>query len=403
MKRRDLLFGLGGTCLAAMPGRAANAPLRIGVLADMSGPLSNISGDGSVTSARMAVEDFGGSVLGRPIEILVGDMQTKVDIGVEVARHWYDVQGVDVICDIPNSAVALAVQTLATQRKRIVLQSAAGTTELTGRQCSFYGVHWTFDTYALAKGVVSSIIDQGGDTWFMIVTDYAFGLSLEANARQIIESRGGRVLGSARYPSETTDFASYLMQARASGAKVIGLATNTNGAENLIKQAREFGIVQSGQRVAALILYLADVHAVGLEAAQGTLVEEAYYWDLDDAMRAFGKRLMAHTGAVPNQTQAAAYSAVTHYLKAMAACGTTDADAVMRQMRATPINDFMTHDGRIREDGRVVRDMYLFQVKSPAESRGPWDYYKLLRRIPGEETVIPLAETGCPLLVQTKQ
>lgn len=399
MRRRQLLTMLGGAAAApAFRARAAVAqPVRIGVLADMAGPLSNISGPAAVWVAQIAAQDFGNQVLGRPIEIVSGDMGNRVDIGAGLARQWFDEDGVEMICDMPNSAVALAVQSLANQRRKIALQTGAGTTELTEAQCSFFGVHWVFDTYTQAASTVGAAMERGGDTWFLIVTDYAFGISLESSARALIEKNGGKVVGSIRYPTDTTDFSSYLVQAQASGAKVIGFATNTAGTENLIKQAHEFGISRSKQIMAPMIIYLPDVHALGLETVQGTLAVEAYYWDLDDPMRAFGKRFMAKNGAMPNQTQAAIYGAVQHYLKCVAAAGTTDGETVMKAIRGTPVDDFMTHDARIRIDGRLVRDTYLFEVKKPSESRGEWDCYKLVHRIPGEQTVIPEADSKCPL------
>ena len=398
MQRRSMLAGVAGTALAPALGvhrvRAAEKPIRIGVLADLSGSLSDISGQGTVAAARMAVEDMGGSVLGRPIEVRVGDIQQKVDIGVSIARQWLD-DGVDALVDIPNSAVALAVQDLVRDRKRVALMTGAGSAELTGPRCSPFSMQWTFDTWTVAHGIATQVVQDGGRSWFFITTDYAFGLSLERSASEVVRAQGGKVVGGVRYPSDTTDFSSYLIQAQASGADVIGLATNTAGAENIIKQAREFGIDGRRQRLTTLLLYLADVHALGLQVAQGILLEEAYYWDQNDAMRAYGERYFNKVGRMPTQTQAAPYSAVSHWLKAVAACGTSDGPTVTRQMQATPVNDFMTTNGQVRPDGRLARDMYIYRVKSPAESKKPWDYYTLLHTIPAAQATRPLSEGGC--------
>jgi branched-chain amino acid transport system substrate-binding protein len=400
MKRREILQALGVSALATALPRAgrADSPLRIGVLADLSGPLADISGPGVVSAVRMAVQDFGGTVAGRPIEVVVADMQSGVDFGVGVARQWFDRDGVDVIVDVPNSAVALGIQQLAREKKRICLFTGAGTTELSGKSCSPYGFQWAFDTYTLAACSTDALISQGDKTWFFVTVDYAFGTSLAANAAALVKEHGGTVVGEIRYPPDTTDFSAFLLQAMSSGAQVVGLATTTAGAANCIKQAHEFGMDRKKQKLAALVLYLADVHALGLDVAQGTTLTESYYWNLTEPMRAYGKRYFAINQAMPGQTQAAPYCAVTHYLKSVQKVGRTDADAVSDAMRALPVNDFMTKDGVVRIDGRVPRDMYLFRVKAPSESKEPWDFLDLVKTVPAAEATRPLDKGGCPLV-----
>ena len=389
-----------GLALAWRAGAAnAQAPLRIGVLNDQSGMYADLAGAGSVIAARMAVEDAGGSVLGRKVEVLVADHQNKPDIGAGIAAQWYDAQGVSAIVDVPVSSVALAVQDVARSRRRIVLFSGAGSSELTGKACSPTGFAWTYDTVALAKGTGSAVVKAGGDTWFFITADYAFGTAAEHDVSEVVRANGGRVVGSVRAAMNTADFSSFLLQAQASHAKVIGLANSGSDLINAIKQSAEFGIVAGGQKLAGLLVFLSDVHSLGLQAAQGLQLTESFYWDQDAKTRVFADRFAERDGGRrPTMVQAGVYSAVAHYLKAVAKAGADDGLAVAAAIRAIPVDDFMTDHATVRADGRVLRDFYLFEVKSPGESKGPWDLYKLIRRIPAEDAVRPLDQGGCPLV-----
>jgi branched-chain amino acid transport system substrate-binding protein len=372
-------------------------PVKIGVLTDMTSIYSQHGGPGSVEAAHMAVEDFGGSVLGKPIEILFADDRNDTGLGVSIARRWY-AEGVDAITDVANSAVALAVEQVSREAKRIVLFSGPASADLTGQNCSPYAVDWTYDTYALAHGTAKAIVRSGGDSWFFIAADYAFGYAMQRDASNVIRSDGGIVLGSVFVPLGMPDFSQYLLQAKTSAAKVVGLAISGQEMISAIKQASEFSIVQDGQRLAGLLVFITDVHSLGLERAQGLLMTSAYYWDQNDKTRAWAERFFSKMKRMPTMVQAGVYGAVTHYLKAVQAAGSDDADAVVTKMREMPINDFMTHDGKLRIDGRVMRDMYLFEVKKPAESKYPWDYLKLLQTIPAAEAFRPLNEGGCPLV-----
>ncbi|MGV0760209.1 ABC transporter substrate-binding protein [Tistrella mobilis] len=389
--------------LMAVAGQAAAdemKPIRIGVLTDLGGVTADATGKGSVEAARLAVEDMGGKVAGRPVEVISADHQHKTDLGSSIAREWFDQAGVDVIVDVPNSAVALAVQEIAREKKKMVLFSGAGTPALTGKSCSPYGVHWTYDTYALSRGTAGAVVKAGGDSWFMIASDYAFGHQLARDAAAVVTGAGGQVVGEVFHPLATADFSSYLLQAQASGAKVVGIANAGGDTINTIKQAGEFGLVAGGQKLAALILMLSDIHGLGLQAAQGTYLTTPSYWDVDDRARALSKRYMERVGAMPGMLQAGVYGEVLHYLKAVDAVGGTDADAVSAKMRALPIDDPYSRNARLREDGRVVRDMYLARVKAPAESKGPWDYLDIVATIPGDELVWPLSESTCPLVAK---
>ena len=348
----------------------------------------------------MAAEDFGGKVLGAPIEVISGDHQNKPDIGAGIARQWIDTDHVDAIVDVPTSSVALAIQEITREKKRLFLMSGPASSDLTGKACSPYGFQWTYDTYALAHGTGGALVKQGGTSWFFITADYAFGHALERDTGNAVKAAGGMVLGSVRAPLNTQDFSSFLLQAQASKAKVVGLANAGGDTINSIKQASEFGIVAGGQKLAGLLVFLTDIHSIGLKTAQGLTITSAWYWDKDDASRAFAKRFMArnHNGLPPTYIQAGIYSEVAHYLKAVKAAGTDDTDKVAAQMRKMKINDFMTKDGWIREDGRVMRDMYLEEVKSPAESKYPFDYFKILATIPPEQAFRPLKDGGCPLV-----
>ena len=401
MRTMGLMTGLAAFGLLA---GTANAQLsgdvvRLGVLNDQSGLYADIGGQGSVTAARMAVEDFGGTVLGKPIEIVFADHQNKPDVGSNITRQWIDQDGVDVIVDVPTSSVALAVQAITKEKERIFLMSGPASSDLTGKACSPFGFQWTYDTYALANGTGGAMVKQGGDTWYFLTSDYAFGHALERDTSAAVKEAGGKVLGAVRHPLNNSDFSSFLLQAQGSGAKVIGLANAGGDTINSIKQASEFGITQSGQSLAGLLVFISDVHSLGLKTSQGLVITTAFYWDQNDETRAFSKRFAEKMGGrVPSMTQAGVYSEIAHYLKAVKAAGTDDAKKVADQMRSMPINDFMTKDGKIREDGRIIRDMYLVQVKKPEESKGPFDYYNILRTIPGEQAYRPLDKGDCPLV-----
>jgi len=346
----------------------------------------------------MAVEDYGGKVLGKPVEVVFADHQNKADIGSNITRQWVDQEGVDAIADVGNSAVALAVQAITREKNRIHLNTGAASSDLTGKECSPTGFSWAYDTYALASGTGKALVKQGGDTWFFLSADYSFGQALERDTSKFVKEAGGTVLGSVRVPLNTSDFSSFLLQAQGSGAKVIGLANAGGDTINSIKQASEFGIVEAGQRLAGLLVFLPDIHSLGLKTAQGLVITTAFYWDQNDETRTWNKRFQERHGKPATYIQAGTYSAVAHYLKAIEAAGTDEAKAVSAKMKEMPVNDFMTKNAKVREDGRVVRDMYLVQVKTPAESKGPWDYYKILTTIPGDEAFRPLADGGCPFV-----
>ena len=389
--KRALRFSLLGA-LAAAPAAAQEASdgvVKIGILNDQSGVYADFGGKWSVEAAKMAVEDFGGKVLDVPVQIIDADHQNKPDIASNIARQWYDTEQVDAIMELTTSSVALAVQELSKEKQKIDIVTGAATTKLTGEQCSPYGFHWAYNTRALAVGTGGALVEAGGDTWFFLTADYAFGYQLEADTGNVVKEKGGQVLGSVRHPLSTTDFSSFLLQAQASGAKVIGLANAGLDTNNAIKQASEFGIVQGGQRLAALLFTLAEVNGLGLDAAQGLTLTEGYYWDLDDDDRAFAERYMKRTGRMPNMIQAGTYSAVTQYLKAVKAAGTDATEAVAKQLHEMPVDDFFAKGGKVQPTGRMVHDMYLFEVKKPEESTKPWDYYKLVSTIPGDEAYGP--------------
>lgn len=394
---------LGALCASLLAtgvcAQVSNDVVKIGVLNDQSGIYSDLSGQGSVVAARMAVEDFGGTVLGKPIEIVFADHQNKPDVGSAVAARWYDQENVDAIVDVPVSSVALAVQEVARQRSRIVLFSAAGSSDLSGKACSPFGTQWTFDSVALAKGTAQAVTKAGGDSWFFITADYAFGTAMEADARRYIAEVGGKVLGSVRQPQGTTDFSSYLLQAQGSKAKVVGLANAGADTINALKGASEFGVVAGGQKLAGMLIFLSDIHSLGLQVSQGLQLTESFYWDLNDGTRSWSKRFGALMGGrMPTMVHAGVYSAVTHYLKAIKAANTDGSVAVAAKMRELTISDPLLPRGEIRQDGRVLRPYYLFEVKTPAESKGPYDYYKLVREIPAGDAVRPLNEGGCPFV-----
>ncbi len=340
-------------------------------------------------------------MLGKPIEIVSADHQNKPDVGSSIARQWYDSEGVDVVTDVPNSAVALAVEEVSRQKHRLVLLSGPASSDITGSKCSPYAAHWTFDTYSLAHGTGTAVVKSGGDTWFFITADYAFGHALQRDTAAVVEASGGKVLGEVNVPLNTPDFSSYLLQAQASKAKIIGLANAGGDTINSIKQAAEFGITEGGQKLAGLLVFITDIHSIGLKTAQGLQLTESFYWDQNDETRAWSKRFMERTKKEPSMIQAGVYSALMHYLKAVQAVGSKDPDKVMAKMRETPINDFMTKNGQLRIDGRVMRDMYLFEVKKPSESKGEWDTYKLLQTIPAAQAFRPLDQGNCPLVTKS--
>jgi branched-chain amino acid transport system substrate-binding protein len=374
--------------------------VKLGVLADMSGLYSDLSGIGSVVATQMAAEDFGGMVLGKKIEVVSADHQNKPDIGSNIAREWIDQQGVDAIVDVPVSSIAFAVQQIAKERNRVLLISSSGSSDLTGKSCSPTSVHWTYDTYALAETAGKAMIQQGGDSWFFITADYAFGHALERDTAAIVKANGGTVVGAVRHPQDTADLSSFLFQAQTSKAKVIGLANAGGDTINSIKQANEFGIIRGGQKMIGLLTYISDVHGMGLQYAKGLILASAFYWDLTDETRAWTRRFMERSKKIPTMANAGAYGATLHYLKAIKEAGTDEAQAVVRKMKEIPVNDFFTKGGSVREDGRVIRSMYLFQVKSPEESKYPYDYYKLLNTVPGDQAFRPLAEGGCPMVAK---
>ncbi len=392
---------LAATALAWTQGAHAQAPagpppLRVGVLADMSGTTSDLGGRGSVVAAQLAVEDNGGSVLGRRIEVLSGDTQGKADLAGNLARQWFDRDGVDAIADLPNTAIALAVQTVAQEKHKITLISASASVDLYGKSCSPTGFLWTYDTAVLSRGTAQAVYASGGHSWYFITADFSFANQLQADTAAQVQKLGGTVIGATKVPQGTTDFSSALLAAQSSGAQVVGMALAGLDMVNAIKGASEFGLPQAGQKVAGMVLFVTDVHSVGLKAMGGTFLTTAYYWDQDDATRAFARRFEARMGRPPTMVQAGDYSAVNHYLKAVRAAGTTDGPTVAARMRAMPVEDFMTHGATIRPDGRVVRDMYLAQVKTPAESRGEWDLFKIERTLPGASLLAPPADTACP-------
>src|SRR5580698_7456775 len=373
-------------------------PLKLGGILDMSGLYADITGPGAEMAAKMAAEDFGGEVLGRKIEIVVGDHLNKADLSANIAREMFDNQGVEMVFDVAASATALAAGEIAKARYKIIMFSGPGSIRLSNEACGPYTVHYVFDTYAQANVTGLAAVKSGLDTWFFLTADYAFGADLEKDTSNVVVRSGGKVLGSVRHPLNTSDFSSYLLQAQSSKAKVIGLANAGGDTINAIKQAAEFGVMKGGQKLSPLLAFVTDIDSVGLETAQGLLLTEAWYWDLNDETRAFSKRFMERIKRVPTGAQVGVYSSVLHYLKAVKAAGTTDPAAVMKIMKDTPINDVFAKNGRIRQDGRMVHDMYLFEVKKPSESKGRWDDYKLLATVPGNEAFQSLELSRCPLV-----
>ncbi|TGE02287.1 ABC transporter substrate-binding protein [Methylobacterium nonmethylotrophicum] len=398
--RRALAARCAGAMLMAVIGAAAARAdgdvLRIGIITDMSGQYSEGNGEGSVAAAKLAVEDFGPTVLGRRIEIISADHQNKPDVASGIVRNWLDTKGVDVVAEGVNSAVALAIQAVTRERGKIFLISGAGSSDITGKSCSPTSVQWTYDTYASSNATAKALAARGGKTWFFLTADYAFGHALERDAARAVEAAGGQVVGKVRHPFNNPDFSSFLLQAQASPAKVIALANAGSDFANAIKQAHEFGLSQSDKIMAALQVTLTDSASLGLEVVQGALFTDSFYWDRTPETRAYSERFYALRKAMPTAYQAGVTSALTHYLNAVKAAGTTDAAAVMARMRETPVNDFFAQGGKVRPDGRMVHDMYLMRFKTPAQSKGRWDLYELVATIPGDEAFRPLAEGGCP-------
>jgi branched-chain amino acid transport system substrate-binding protein len=401
--RRGLItsaLGAAGAMAAHRVSALGAAPVRVGVLGDMAGPYQAFAGPGSIAAVNMAVEDFGGRVLGRPVEVLSADHQNKADLASAIARQWI-AQGVAAIVNVSNSSAALAIAALVRNAKSCVaLFTAAGTPRLTNEDCTPFSAHWVFDTNALSAGTAKAIIGQGGDTWFFVTMDFAFGRSLESSVAAAVRAGGGRVVGSAYHPLATTEFSSYIVRAQGSGAKVVALANSGNDTIQSVKTAHEFGLTQagSGQQVVALNAILDDIHALGLGTAQSLLVTEAFYWDRDEASRAWSRRFAARAGGMPNMVRAGDYSATLHWLCAVRDVATTEPPAVMAAMRGRPVDDIFTRGGRLRPDGLMVHDMHLFRVKRPSESRGPWDYYAHLATIPGEQAFQALEAGRCPLV-----
>jgi len=392
------LVAAAALLIAQAPSASAN--VKIGVLTDMAGVTADATGKGSVEAARMAVEEVGGQVLGQPVEVLSADHQHRPDIGSSIARKWFDVDQVNVIVDVPNSAVALAVQGVAKEKKKLVLFSSPGTTALTQEQCSPYGIQWTYTTYALSRGTATAVVKEGNKRWYILASDYAFGKQLAADTSAVVQANGGQVLGTTYHPLNASDFSSFLLQAQTSKAQIVGIANAGGDTISAIKQAAEFGIGQNGQKLAAMLLLLTDVHSLGLAAAQSTFLTVPTYWDQNEGTRAFSSKFTARVGHPPTFLQAGVYSSVRHYLKAVAAAGTADTDAVLAKMKSLPIDDPFSLNARIRDDGLVVRDMMLAQVKTPAQSKASWDYYNIVRTIPGDELAWPLSESKCPLVHQ---
>lgn len=385
------------TFAAPAAAQVSDGVVKIGVLNDQTGLYADLGGPGSVLAAQMAAEDMGGRVLGAPVEVVFADHQNKADIGAAIARQWFDVDHVDMVVDFANSSVALAVEALAHERNRIAIATAVGTTDFTGKACTPNEAAWLYDSYALTTSLARAALARGLDSWFFITVDYAFGHSLEADARRAVEAGGGKVVGSVRHPLNTADFSSYLLQAKASGAKVVALANGGGDMTTATKQANEFGLVQGGQTLVSLLVFVTDVHSLGLQAAQGLTFVTAFYWDRDEASRQWAKRFFERRKTMPTMDHASVYSATRHYLRAVAAAGTDAAPQVMAKMRELPVDDFYAKGARLRIDGRLVHDMYLAQVKKPAESRAGWDYLKILGTIPGDQAFRSLAEGGCPL------
>ncbi len=386
--------------LSAAPAfsQQSQAPLKIGLLSDFSSVYSDIGGAGNAEATKMAIEEFGGQMFGKPIEYVQADVLNKADVAATIARKWYEADGVDMIVDLPTSATALAAMEMSKRFEKIMIVTDAASSDITGKSCSPYTMHWTYDTYGNAKTVGSAVVKTGGDSWFFITADYLFGHSIERDTGEIVKAAGGKIVGSARHPLNNADFSSFLLQAQSSKAKIIGMANGGGDTINTIKQAAEFGIVKGGQNLAGIVMFISDIHSLGLEMAQGLIITEAYYWDQNERTRAFGKRFFDRMKRMPTMNQAATYSATLHYLKAVQAAGTRDTKTVLAKMREMPVRDAFTDNGFVREDGRMVHSMLLLEVKKPSESKYPWDYYKILAEVPGDQVFRPMKDGGCPLV-----
>ena len=397
---RKFLLTTAAVGVMAVPAMAevSDGKVKIGILNDQSGVYADFGGKNSVEAAKMAIEDFGGKVLDAPIELVSADHQNKADIASNIARQWYDTDQVDTIMDLTTSSVGLAVQALSLDKKKITINTGAATTDLTGKACTPYGFHWAYDTHMLAVGTGGALVKEGGDSWFFLTADYAFGYSLEEQTSNVVKENGGTVVGSVRHPLASTDFSSFLLQAQASGAKVIGLANAGLDTQNAIKQAAEFGITQGGQKLAALLFSIAEVHGLGAEAAQGLTLTESFYWNRNPESAEFGKRFMERTGSMPNMVHAGTYSAVTQYLKAVQAAGTDETEAVAKKLHEMPVDDVFAQGGKVGANGRLIKDVYLMEVKPPADIKQDWDYYKVLATIPGDQAFLDPAKSGCPLV-----
>jgi branched-chain amino acid transport system substrate-binding protein len=398
---KKIIGAVAAVVVGAIPGYAlaqiSDDVVKIGVIVDQTGVYSSNGGPGAIRAVEMAVKDFGGKVNGKPIELVSADYQNKVDIALSKAREWIDRDQVDMIIESTDSAAAIAMQKLGAQKKRLMIFAGSATTALTNKECSPYGIHYVYDTYALANGTARAVMQQGGDSWYFITADYAFGNALEKDATAVIKEMGGKVLGTVKHPLSASDFSSFLLQAQASKAKIVGLANSGTDTQNSVRQAAEFGLTKGGQKLATLLVFDTDIKGLGLQTAQGLMFTTGFYWDLNDETRKWSRRFFDITNKMPTMIQAGMYSATMHYLKSIQTTGTDEAATVIKKMKATEINDFFAKNGKIRANGRMVHDMYLAEAKKPSESKGDWDIIKINRVIPGEQAYQPLSENTCPL------
>jgi len=398
--RKALNTAVLATCAVGVAAQAeiSDNAVKIGILTDLSGTYSDLAGPGVVAAAEMAIADVGGKVAGKDIVLLTADHQNKADIAANKAREWVDVEKVDTFVDLVTTSTALAVMEIAKQNQKVTLISGAASSRITNEDCFPTNIHWTYDTVSLAKGTGKAIVEEGGKSWFFLTADYAFGQNLEKDVTKVVLDNGGKVVGGVRHPFPASDFSSFILQAQSSGAQIIGLANAGADTTNAIKAAHEFGVVAGGQKLAGLLVFISDVHSLGLEVAQGLQLTTGFYWDFDDQTREWSKRFFDKTGKQPTMVQAGVYSSLMHYFKAIEETGSDDGPTVAAKMKEMPVEDFFARNGKVREDGRMVHDMFLAEVKAPADSQGPWDYYKILRVIPGDEAYQPLSESTCPLV-----